>query len=76
MERSNSRLMKAEDWISELENRMVHITAEEQNKGKIMKRIQDSLRDHLDNIKHTKTQVIYIPEGEEKGTQKNFGSYS
>ena len=31
--------------MSELEDRMVEITAEEPNKGKRMKRIEDSLRD-------------------------------
>ena len=43
--------METEERLSELENRMVGITAEEQNKGKRMKRIEDSLRDLLDNIK-------------------------
>jgi len=33
---------------------MVGITAEEQNKDKIMKRIEDSLRDFWDNIKCTR----------------------
>ena len=36
-----------------MEDRMVEITAEEQNKGKRMKRIEDSLRDLWDNIKGT-----------------------
>ena len=48
---------------------MVEITAEEQNKGKEMKRIEDSLRDlwvNLDNIKCMKIQVIVIPEEEKK----------
>ena len=30
--------METEEWLSELENRMVGITAEEQNKGKRMKK--------------------------------------
>ena len=46
---------------------MVEITAEEQNKEKIMKRIEDSLRDLWDNSKHTNIQIIGIPEEEEKG---------
>ena len=45
---------------------MVEITAEEQNKGKGMKRIEDSLRDLWDNIKCIKIRVIGIPEEEEK----------
>ena len=48
---------------SEQEERMVEITAEEQNKGK---RIEDSLRGLWDNIKHTNIRVIGIPEEEEK----------
>ena len=44
-------LMEAEEWISELEHRMMEITAEEQNNGKKMKRIEDSLRVLWDNIK-------------------------
>ena len=53
LEGTNRRITEAEEWISELEDRMLEITAEEQNKGKRMKRIEDSLRDLWDNIKHT-----------------------
>ena len=49
----NSRITKAEEWMSELEFRIVEITAAEQNKDKRMKRNEDSLRDHWDNIKCT-----------------------
>ena len=41
----NSRISKAEEQISELEDKMVEITSEEQNKVKRMKRAKDSLRD-------------------------------
>ena len=53
---------------------MVEITAEEQNKGKGMERIEESLRELWDNIKHTNTQVIWVLEEEEKkkGTEKIF----
>ena len=39
-----------------------------------MKRIEDSLRDHWDNIKHTNIWIIGVPEEEEKkkGTEKIF----
>ena len=50
LERTNSTI--TEEHISELEDRMVEITAEEQNKAKRMKRTEDSLRDFWDNIKH------------------------
>ena len=53
---------------------MVEITAEEQNKGKGMKRIEESLRDLWDNIKCTNMQAIGVPEEEDKkkGTEKIF----
>ena len=52
----------------------MEITTAEQNKEKRMKRIEDSLRDHWDNIKHTNIQIIGVPEEEEKkkGTEKIF----
>ena len=40
LEGINSRITEAEEWISELEDRMVEITAKEQNKEKRMKRIE------------------------------------
>jgi len=39
--------------MSELEDKMVEITSEEQNKVKRMKRAEDSLRDLWDHIKCT-----------------------
>ena len=53
---------------------MVETTAEEQNKGKRMKRIDDSLRDLWDNIKHTTIWVLGVPEEDEKkkDTEKIF----
>ena len=50
----------------ELEDKMVEITSEEQNKVKRMKRTEDSLRDLWDNIKYTNTRIIGVPEEEEK----------
>ena len=74
LEGNNSRIIESEEWISELEDGMVEITAEEQNRGKRMKRIEDSLRDLWDNIKCTNIWVVGIPEEEEKkkDTEKNF----
>ena len=46
----NSRINEAEEWLSYLEDRMVEITATEQNKEKRMKRNEDSQRDLWDNI--------------------------
>ena len=45
LEGIDSRITEAEDGFSELEDTMVERTTEEQNKGKKMKRIEDSLRD-------------------------------
>ena len=53
---------------------MVDITATEKNKEKRMKRIEDSHRDLWDNNKHNNTQIIGVPEEEEKekGSEKIF----
>ena len=41
-------------------------TTTEQHKEKRMKRIEDSLRDLWDNIKHTDIWIIVVPKEEEK----------
>ena len=53
LEGINSRIAEAEEQIHELEDKMVEITYEEQNKLKRMKRTEDSLRDLWDNVKGT-----------------------
>ena len=50
LEGFDSRISEAEEKIHKLEDKMVEITSEEQNK---VKRTDDSLRDLWDNIKHT-----------------------
>ena len=65
LEGINRRISEAEQ-ISELEDKMMEITSEEQNKVKRMKRTEDSLRDLWDNIKRTTIQIIGVPEEEEK----------
>ena len=57
LERTNSRITEAEEWISEQEDRMLEITAEEQNNRKGIKRIEEALRDFWDNIKHTNIEL-------------------
>jgi len=44
LEGISGRTSEAEEQISELEDKMVEITSEEQNKVKRMKRTEDSLR--------------------------------
>ena len=51
LEGINSRISETEEGISQLEDKVVEITAEEQNKVKRMNRTEDSLRDLCDNIK-------------------------
>ena len=64
LEGISSRISEAE-WISELEDKMVEITSEEQNKAKRIDRTEDGLRDLWDNIKHTNIRIISVPEEEE-----------
>ena len=72
LEGINSRIIEAEEQISELEDRTVEITDMEQNKEKGMKRNKDILRDSWDSIKHTNICIIGVPEGgeREKGPEK------
>ena len=74
LEGINSSITEAEEWISDLEDRMVELTAMEQNKEKRMKRNEHSVRDLWDNIKHTNIRIIGLSEGEEreKGPEKIF----
>ena len=73
LEGINSRITEEEEWISDLEDRMVEFTAVEQNKEKRTKRNEDSLRDLWD-IKCNNILFIGVPEGEEreKGPEKIF----
>ena len=72
LEGINSKITEGEEWRSELEDKMVEITAGEQKKEKRMKRIEDSFRDLWDNTKRTNICIIGVPErGErEKGPEK------
>ena len=51
LEGINSRITAVGERISDWEDKIVEITAAEQNKAKRMKRIEDSLRELWDNIK-------------------------
>ena len=51
LEGNNSRIMEAEDRISEVGDRMVEINETERKKEKRIKRNEDNLRDLWDNVK-------------------------
>ena len=74
LEGNNKRITEAEEWNSELEDRMVEIVADEQNKAKRMKIIEESFRNLWDSIKHTNIWAIEVSEEEEKkkGTENFF----
>jgi len=73
LEGINSRIIEAEQQINDLEDRMMEITATEQNVEKRMKSNEDSLRDLWDNSKHTNICIIGVPEEErEKQPEKIF----
>ena len=56
-----------------MEDKMMEIPSEEQNKVKTMKRTEDSLRNFWENIKSTSIQIIGIPEDEKnKWDEKIF----
>ena len=53
LEEINSRISEGEEKISEMEGKMVEITAQEQNKVRRTKGTEDSIRDFWDDIKCT-----------------------
>ena len=66
LEGINSRITKAEERVSYLEDKIFEITTAEQNKEKRMKKIEDGLRDLWDIIKCTNILIIGVPEREER----------
>ena len=80
LEGINRKISEAEEWISELEDKMVEITSEEQNQVKRMKRTgyEDNLRDLWGNINRTNIPIMGVPEEEEKkkGYEKIFEATS
>ena len=74
LEGINSRITEAEEWMDDLEDRMVEITAAKQKIGKRMKKkkSEDNLRDLWDNSKHTSICIIGMPEENRKDLRKIF----
>jgi len=58
--------MGAEDRISEVEDRRVEINETERKKEKRIKRNEDKFRDFWDNVKRPNSQIIGVPEEEDK----------
>ena len=74
LEGINSRATEAEEWINLLEDRMVEITATEENREERVKRNEDTPRDLWDNIKCTNICIMGSQEEkrERKGLKKNI----
>ena len=68
LEGIKSRITEAEEWINDLEDRMMEITATEQNIEKRMKSNEDRLRDLCDSIKCTNICIRVLRRRERKGT--------
>ena len=66
LETANSRIQETEEWISEVEDRLVENMKTEQKREKRLKRTEDSLRELWDNFKHTNIYAIGVPEGKER----------
>ena len=71
LEGMNSRITDAEEQISDLEDRMVEITAQNRlYKKRMKKKNEDNLRDLWDNIKCTYIHIIGVPEGGERERER------
>ena len=61
----NSSLGEAEDWISDLEDKVEKSLKQSREKKKEFLKNEESLRNILDNMKHNNIYIMGIPEGEE-----------
>ena len=72
LEGTNSRITEVEDRISEVEDRMVEINDAERIKEKRIKRNEDNLIDHWDNVKHPNIRIIGASEEDIKKGQEEI----
>ena len=72
LEGITSMIMEAEEWIGNVEDRVVEISTTGKNKEKRMKRLEESLRNLWNNIKHINIHIIGVPEGEERKGQRKY----
>ena len=68
LEGINSRITEATESISKVKDRMMEIN--ETERKKIIKRNEDNLRDHCDNVKCPYIRIIGVPEEEDKKTRQ------
>ena len=61
-----TKLNEAEDWISELEDKVEKNTQNEHEKEKRLRKNEEGLREMQDNMKRNNIHIIGIPEGEEE----------
>ena len=73
LEETNSIITEEENRISELEDRIMEISAVEHSEDKRTKRNKESLKDFWDKIKCITIQIIPVPkEDKQKGSEKIF----
>ena len=66
LEGTNSRIMEAEDKISEVEDGIVEINESQRKKEKWIKRNENNFRDLHDHVKLPNIRIIGVPEEEDK----------
>ena len=75
LEDINSRLDKAENQISDLEDKVAEHTIRSKKKKKKFSTNEDSLRELWYNMKHNNTCIIGVPHQTEKRVSKGMRNY-
>lgn len=68
----NSKLEEAEEWINDLEYRVMESNQAEQKREKRIMHSKNRLRGQSDSIKCNNILLIAVPEEEENGVGKEF----
>ena len=66
VEGMKSRLDEAEDWFSELQDKVEKNTQKQQEMEKRLRKNEEAIREMQDNRKRNNIPIIGIPEGEEE----------
>ena len=75
LEGNNSRIMEAEEWLSDMKEKEVETTptGKKQGKNEKKKKPEESLRDLWNNIKHINICITGIPKvGARESTRANI----